>query len=46
MVNIQDLFDDAKYYQTVREMRWPARCGGVLGPVLAILPPDLLLPAA
>jgi len=23
MVNIQDLFDDAKCYQTVREMRWP-----------------------
>jgi transposase-like protein len=23
MVNIQDLFDDAKCYQTIREMRWP-----------------------
>ncbi|CAN5890584.1 hypothetical protein BH23PLA1_BH23PLA1_37080 [soil metagenome] len=23
MVNIQDLFDDAKCYQTVRDMRWP-----------------------
>lgn len=23
MVNIQDRFDDAKCYQTVREMRWP-----------------------
>ena len=23
MVNIPDLFDDAKCYQTVREMRWP-----------------------
>ena len=23
MVNIQNLFDDAKCYQTIREMRWP-----------------------
>jgi transposase-like protein len=23
MVNIQDLFDNAKCYQTIREMRWP-----------------------
>ena len=23
MVNIQDLFDDARCYQTIREMRWP-----------------------
>src|SRR3954470_16334857 len=23
MVNIQDLFDDAKCYQTIRDMRWP-----------------------
>ena len=23
MVNIQELFDDAKCYQTIREMRWP-----------------------
>ncbi len=23
MVNIQDLIDDAKCYQTIREMRWP-----------------------
>src|SRR3954454_18970107 len=23
MVNIQDLIDDAKYYETVRTMRWP-----------------------
>jgi transposase-like protein len=23
MVNIQDLFDDAKCYHTVRDMRWP-----------------------
>ena len=23
MVNIQDLFDDAKCFQTVRDMRWP-----------------------
>src|ERR671916_1304461 len=23
MVNIQDLFDDAKCYQTVRDLRWP-----------------------
>jgi len=23
MVNIQDLFDDAKCYQTIRETRWP-----------------------
>src|SRR4051812_16963810 len=23
MVNIQDLFDDAKCYRTIREMRWP-----------------------
>ena len=23
MVNIQDLFDDAKCYLTIREMRWP-----------------------
>jgi transposase-like protein len=23
MVNIQDLFDDAQCYQTIREMRWP-----------------------
>lgn len=23
MVNIQDLFDDAKCYQTIRQMRWP-----------------------
>src|SRR3954447_21879103 len=23
MVNIQDLFDDAKCYQAIREMRWP-----------------------
>jgi transposase-like protein len=23
MVNIQDLFDDAKCYRTVRQMRWP-----------------------
>lgn len=23
MLNIQDLFDDAKCYRTVREMRWP-----------------------
>jgi transposase len=23
MVNIQDLFDDAKCYQTIRAMRWP-----------------------
>jgi transposase-like protein len=23
MVNIQDLFDDAKCYQTIRTMRWP-----------------------
>ena len=23
MVNIQDLFDDAKCYHTIREMRWP-----------------------
>jgi DNA-directed RNA polymerase subunit RPC12/RpoP len=23
MVNIWDLIDDAKCYQTVREMRWP-----------------------
>src|SRR5438105_1039224 len=29
MVNIQDLFDDAKCYQTIREMRWP---GGVTCP--------------
>jgi transposase-like protein len=28
MVNIQDLFDDAKCYQTIRDMRWPygVRC--------------------
>jgi transposase-like protein len=25
MVNIRDLIDDAKCYQTVREMRWPDR---------------------
>ena len=29
MVNIQDLIDDAKCYETVRTMRWP---GGVLCP--------------
>lgn len=29
MVNIQDLIDDAKCYQTIREMRWP---GGVTCP--------------
>ena len=23
MVNLQDLFDDAKCYQTIRDMRWP-----------------------
>jgi len=23
MVNIQDLFDDARCYQTIRDMRWP-----------------------
>ena len=23
MVNIQDLFDDAKCFQTIRDMRWP-----------------------
>jgi hypothetical protein len=23
MVNIQDLIDDAKCYQTIRDMRWP-----------------------
>src|SRR5689334_84472 len=23
MVNLQDLFDDAKCYQTVRDLRWP-----------------------
>ena len=33
MVNIQDLFDDAKCYQTIRDMRWPdgvtcPRCSG------------------
>ena len=27
MVNIQDLFDDAKCYQTIREMRWPDGVG-------------------
>ena len=29
MVNIQDLFDDAKCFQTARDMRWP---GGVACP--------------
>ena len=34
MINLQNLLDDAKYYETVRQLRWPdgarcPHCGGI-----------------